>query len=66
MLNVQEGQEKSNLALIYHFVSRCLAVNRNSSDGVDGVAIINLLIAVLENMQGKVDSDLKDIINILV
>jgi len=33
---------------------------------MDGVAIINLIIAVLENMQGKVDGDLKDIINIVV
>lgn len=54
------------MALIYHFVSRCLHVNRNSSDGVDGVSIINLIIAILENMQGKIDNDLKDIINILI
>ena len=54
------------MALIYHFVSRCLHVNRNSSDGVDGISIINLIIAILENMQGKIDNDLKDIINILI
>jgi len=51
--------------LIYHFVSKCLAVNRNSSDGLDGVAIMNLLIAILENMQGKVDGDLPQIIGVI-
>jgi hypothetical protein len=35
---------------------RCLSVNRNSSGGyVDGVAIMGLLVAIVENMMGKLD-----------
>jgi len=53
------------LQLIYHFVGRCLEVNRNSSDGLDGVHLMNLIVAILENMQGTIDGDLPQIINLV-
>lgn len=65
MLAVQEGQAKTRLELLSHFITRCLAVSHNSSDGLDGVAIMNLLIAILENMQGRVDQDLGAIIGVI-
>jgi len=66
MLSVGEGQEKTHLHLAYHFINRCLQVNRNSGDGQDGIAIMNFLISILENMQGKIDNDLSDIVGFVV
>lgn len=66
MLKVQEGQGKTRLELLSHFIARCLKVSHNSSDGLDGVAIMNLLIAILENMQGRVDHALPGIIEVIV
>jgi hypothetical protein len=65
MLKIQEGQGKTRLELLSHFITRCLAVSHNSSDGLDGVAIMNLLIAILENMQGRVDHALAGIIGVI-
>lgn len=66
ILSVGEGQQKSHLHLTYHFITRCLHVNRNSSDGCDGVAVMGLIIAILENMQGKIDSDIPNLLQILI
>lgn len=66
MLAVQDDQGgKTRLELLSHFITRCLAVSHNSSDGLDGVAIMNLLIAILENMQGRVDQNLGGIIGVV-
>lgn len=65
ILCVGENQTKTNLQLTYHFINRCLQVNRNGSDGLDGVAVMGLIIAILENMQGKIDGDLPHIVGIL-
>lgn len=64
-MKVGVDQDKSYLQLTYHFLIRCLAVNRNSSGFVDGVAIMGLIVAILENMQGKLDNDLPQILTFL-
>jgi len=66
MMKVGEGQEKSHLALTYHFISRCLSVNRNSKDCLDGVAIVSLIVAIFENMQGRLDQDLPQLLSFLI
>jgi hypothetical protein len=65
MLCVQEGQEKTRFQLLSHFITRCLHVSRNSSDALDGVAIMNLIIAILENMRGRIDQDLASILGVI-
>jgi len=51
MMTVGQEQDKTHLQLTFHFLVRCLAVNRNSGGGfVDGVAIMGLIVAILENM----------------
>jgi hypothetical protein len=65
MMRVGVDQEKSHLQLTYHFLVRCLKVNRNGSGFVDGVAIMGLIVAILENMQGKLDQDLPQILSFL-
>ena len=44
------GQDKSYLQLTYHFIKRCLQVNRNGDHYLDGIAVMGLIIAILENM----------------
>lgn len=62
MFKVGENQEKTHLQLMYHFIKRCLEVNRNSSGGyLDGVSIMGLIIALFENMTGMLDSELPQI-----
>jgi len=58
MLAIGENQDKSYLALLFMFIKRILEVNRNGKDMIDGVTVMNLIIAVLENMQGKIDAAL--------
>jgi hypothetical protein len=65
MMRVGVDQEKSHLQLTYHFLIRCLTVNRNGSGFIDGVAIMGLIVAILENMQGKLDQDLPQILSLL-
>jgi hypothetical protein len=51
MLTVGEGQDKNYLRLTYHFLKRCLEVNRNSGGAyIDGVSIMGLMVAIFENM----------------
>ena len=58
MMAVGEGQEKTHLALTHHFIRRCLSVNRQSAgDFFDGIAVVSLIIAMLENMQGRLEQD---------
>jgi hypothetical protein len=66
MLTVGENQEKSYLALLCMFIKRILEVNRNGKDMIDGISVMNLIIAVLENMQGKIDNALPQFISFLV
>jgi len=56
-LSVVEGQNKTYLQMTYHFIHRCLAINRNSSSGLDGVAIMNLIIAIIENLEGRLGQE---------
>mmetsp|Transcript_7597 Transcript_7597/g.12766 ORF Transcript_7597/g.12766 Transcript_7597/m.12766 type:complete len:328 (-) Transcript_7597:970-1953(-) len=57
MLRVGEDQEKSFLHLTYHFLTRCLKVNRNSSDMMDGIAVVGVIISLFEDMHGRLDQD---------
>jgi hypothetical protein len=56
MLSVGEEQTKNHLELIFHFLRRCLSVNRNSSSSLDGVSIMSVVIAIFEDMQGLIDN----------
>jgi hypothetical protein len=66
MMAIGVDQEKSHLQLTYHFLQRCLKVNRNGSSYLDGIAIMGLIVAILENMQGRLDQDLPQILKFLI
>lgn len=66
MMKIGEGQTKSHLALIYNFIHRCLELNRNGIDDADGIAIVNIIVAMFENMHGKLDNDLPQLLTFLL
>ena len=67
MLVIGEEQEKNYLQLTYHFLKRCLEVNRNSGGAyLDGVSIMGLIVAIFENMQGRIDADIPTLLNFLI
>lgn len=66
MLTIGEGQDQSYLAQLFLFIKRILEVNRNGKDMCDGITIMNLIIAILENMQGKIDNAIPQLLAFLV
>ena len=50
------------MSILIYFVERCLKINQNSCDYIDGVAIVDILIAILENMNGMIDSEIPQIV----
>ena len=65
MMAVGENQDMTHLDLTMLFIRRILEINRNGSDMCDGVSVINLLIALLENMEGKLNEKLPELIGML-
>jgi hypothetical protein len=67
MLAVGEGQDKNYLHLTYHFLKRCLEVNRNSGGAyIDGVSIMSLMVSIFENMQGRIDADIPTLLGFIL
>mmetsp|Transcript_29520 Transcript_29520/g.44887 ORF Transcript_29520/g.44887 Transcript_29520/m.44887 type:complete len:666 (+) Transcript_29520:641-2638(+) len=66
MLAVGQDQDKTHLQLTFHLIQRVLAVNRNSKNCMDGIAVINLIIAFLENMQGQIDAHMDQLLTFLL
>lgn len=67
MVEVGEGQKESYLALLYQSLQRCLEVNRkNEYDLMDGISIVSVILALFENMQGKLDEDLPLLLGFLI
>lgn len=50
--------------MTFRFVEKCLQMNSDSPDQIDGIVIMKILIAILENLQGRVDEALPYIIKI--
>lgn len=63
---VIEGQEQSSLHLLFHFIRRVLEINRNGKDMCDGVSVLNLVIAVFENLLGQIDAEVPALLEILI
>ena len=55
MLKVLDNQTKTNLALLIHSIKKCLEVNRTEYEWIDGIALVSLIIALFENLHGKID-----------
>lgn len=65
MLTVGQDQTMTHLDLTMLFIKRILQINRNGSDMCDGVSCMNLIVSILENMIGKIDHKIPEIISYL-
>jgi hypothetical protein len=53
-----EGQTATYIELTFNFINRVLAINKNSDHKLDGIVAMKILIAMLENLSGKIDQAL--------
>lgn len=65
LLRVLEGETKTSLQKLYFFIGKILKINRNGDEMDDGVHTFELIMALFENMQGLLDGDLPQIIDVL-
>ena len=65
-LMVGEGQTQTYIALAFKFVEKALKINRNSMHKLDGIVVMKVLIAILENLKGRVDEAVLYIMRICV
>lgn len=48
------------------FIQRVLIINSNSSEKIDGIVAMKVVIALLENMQGQIDQYFERMLEILL
>ena len=65
-LTVGEGQSQTYIALTFKFIECALKINRNSLHKLDGIVVMKVLIAMLENLKGRIDEALPYILKICV
>ena len=66
MMKVSQVHGKSNMALTHDFIRGCLEVSRDPTVKLDGVAIIDLILAMFENMPGAIDDDVSALLGYVV
>lgn len=65
-LSVGEGQTQSFFELTVKFIQRILVNNAQGSHKQDGVTILRVVIAILENLPGQIDNALPVLVGILL
>ena len=65
-MSVGEGQTETYFELAFKFVQRILVINSNSTHKQDGVTILRVLIAILENLPGQIDMALPSLVGMLL
>ena len=65
-MSVGEGQTETYFELAFKFVQRILVINANSTHKQDGVTIMRVLIAILENLPGQIDMALPNLVGMLL
>ena len=66
MLTVLNNQTETNLAILIHSIKKCLEVNRTEYEWIDGISLISLIIALFENLHGKIDNEIGGLLFIIV
>ena len=54
------------IAQTFKWAERALNINRQSTHKLDGIVVLKVLIAMLENLKGKIDEALPYIIKLCV
>jgi hypothetical protein len=65
-LSVGENQSQTYIALTFNFVEKVLKINVESPDKLDGIVAMKILIAMIENLRGKIDEAIPYIIKICI
>jgi len=66
MMRASPEGGRSNMALTHDFIKGCLEVSRDPNIKLDGVAIIDLILAMFENMPGVIDNDVSALLGYIV
>ena len=65
-LSVGPDQEVSYLELTFKFLQRVLVVNSNGNSKLDGIVAMKVIIAILDNLPGRIDTALPHLIGMLL
>lgn len=66
MLQIGELSEgATRLGTLIKFVYKCLELNRPGQYYANNIEIVTVLVAMFENMPGKLDNDLPDLLSLL-
>lgn len=61
-LSVGEGNQETFIALTFKFIERALEINARTEDKLDALVILKILIAMLENLQGRIDEAIQFVV----
>ena len=56
---------KSHLAMMFPFIRRYLEISRKKEDFMDSISVLSIIIAMFENLLGKLDDDMPELLRIL-
>ena len=65
-LQIAEGRGKTHIEMTFGFIMRALKINETSEHMLDGVVVMKVLIAMLENLKGRIDEALQYILKICI
>lgn len=65
-LSIGQGQTQTYIAQTFNCIERALYVNGNSVHKLDGIVIMKIIIAMLENLQNRIDEAMPYILRICV
>ena len=66
MLKRGENEILNYLGLTINYIGRCMSINRESDDYLDGVVVVGVIISMFENMHGKLDDDLDHLLQLII
>ena len=65
-MSIGEGQTETFFELTFRFVQRILVINHNSTHKQDGITVLRVVIAMLENLPGQIDHALPLLVGMLL
>lgn len=65
-MSIGEGQTETYFELTFKFVQRILVINHNSIHKQDGVTVLRVVIALLENLPGQIDHALPLLVGMIL
>lgn len=58
------GKDSSPIQMTFKFIERCIQIYRNSNNKQDAIVIMKIFIAIIDNLQGRVDDALPFILQV--